>query len=881
MYARTKNRAIMYARRSSEKQENSLEMQVGWAEAKAKADGFMPKFNEDLLKRAQSDGVSVIDDLYIDDAVSGSDRQRPGLLAFMQRAFSDPSVSHLYIHKRDRLSRPENAAEATSDEFKLLREGITIVFCDTELRPSSDGQADIGQAIISMIEYHRSGRFLADLSRRVLDVQKKLAEQGFSTGGRAPYGFARFLKAPDGTLTKLEDGRIVRQAGHHVVQLPDDEEKIATWILILEMRERGIGYKNIANHLNSVGIPSPDSGRTRTDSGAKHFVSGQWNHNTVKSLCENSKIAGVLEYGTRSEGKHFRFDATSGSRVVLPTERDGDRVVTVVNPSESRVRVDAAFEPEFDRERFEAIQAIRDSRSRSQQGIPKNKNPEQYPLSTRVVDLTEGCGAPMYGSTQSNKKDGKPFKKNIYKCSRHAKTSDCYHNSVDGEALLRVVLRSLKHLIRLSGSRDQLARQLLKLARQRPTSETEESAAIRRLEMRAEALAIEQKEIGRKLAIEMDDSLQQVFREEFEDRKRQLLHVKQELSRTNPAAAKPGLSPEQRVEQALAMFDKLDVLASSPEARPRINQVLQQLNVWIGLDFHAAKWGKRTVRRVRSGVISIGGYHLPVPLHGSLHCPAEPTNPVGGRSIGTDSAFTETPSNPSDGGKNVGEIKAYLDEVGGSLTKVNRGDTIRTCDLLVPNQTLCQAELRPDKAVFGRPWNACGRRSRPRRREISERFRFSKVHLGVPGHRIFSAAEISHPHSVLLLLRDGFAGPELSEYLQNSVQMGHSGTKPIDEFVQHVFTFDQVIARVVDLFGQRLQKLGLHFAERFGGAATGARQLRVGVFPLLQFTRTLLVHRGILLNQFGQQFGLLLLADDQLTQQPNRQFLVRNWHASI
>ena len=32
-----------------------------------------------------------------------------------------------------------------------------------------------------------------------------------------------------------------------------------------------------------------------------------------------------------------------------------------------------------------------------------------------------------------------------------------------------------------------------------------------------------------------------------------------------------------------------------------------------------------------------------------------------------------------------------------NTAKENRGDTIRTCDLLVPNQTLCQAELRPDK----------------------------------------------------------------------------------------------------------------------------------------------------------------------------------------
>lgn len=31
---------------------------------------------------------------------------------------------------------------------------------------------------------------------------------------------------------------------------------------------------------------------------------------------------------------------------------------------------------------------------------------------------------------------------------------------------------------------------------------------------------------------------------------------------------------------------------------------------------------------------------------------------------------------------------------------MSRGDMIRTCDLLVPNQALCQAELRPDESYL-------------------------------------------------------------------------------------------------------------------------------------------------------------------------------------
>ena len=48
--------------------------------------------------------------------------------------------------------------------------------------------------------------------------------------------------------------------------------------------QRGWGIKRIARHLNARGIPSPDAGRTRTDHGVKHRVSGKWCPGTVGEL---------------------------------------------------------------------------------------------------------------------------------------------------------------------------------------------------------------------------------------------------------------------------------------------------------------------------------------------------------------------------------------------------------------------------------------------------------------------------------------------------------------------------------------------------------------------------------------------------------------------
>lgn len=73
----------------------------------------------------------------------------------------------------------------------------------------------------------------------------------------------------------------------HVKVFPNDEAKIAIWIMILELKRQGWGIKRIAQRLNSLEIPSPGAGTVRTDHGCKHEVTGKWCQNTVAELCRN------------------------------------------------------------------------------------------------------------------------------------------------------------------------------------------------------------------------------------------------------------------------------------------------------------------------------------------------------------------------------------------------------------------------------------------------------------------------------------------------------------------------------------------------------------------------------------------------------------------
>jgi hypothetical protein len=167
-----------------------------------------------------------------------------------------------------------------------------------------------------------------------------------------------------------------------------------------------------------------------------------------------------------------------------------------------------------------------------------------------------------------------------------------------------------------------------------------------------------------------------IFRAEFAAKGKMLEAVQSKLASLPPTKVAADANPAARVHAALALFDNLERLATIPEARPKLNAVLKKLGIWVGLEFHEVKWGRRSVRRLRSGLISLGGYHLPVPLHGrDNRDPGEPLI-VGGCSTACQSAASVSVSTTGDGdGKNAGN-PAKVDEKDNSLTNGNRGDKI-------------------------------------------------------------------------------------------------------------------------------------------------------------------------------------------------------------
>lgn len=144
---------------------------------------------------------------------------------------------------------------------------------DHTLAPLKKGRkADISELITALIDYDRAEKDRRDLAQKILYAQIRLAKAGFSTGGRPPYGFRRWLVKEGGTpLRELANGERVRMAGHHVVWLPTAKAELKIVGRILKMLET-MPASRVAAQLTREGVPSPDAGRYRKDHGIKHPV---------------------------------------------------------------------------------------------------------------------------------------------------------------------------------------------------------------------------------------------------------------------------------------------------------------------------------------------------------------------------------------------------------------------------------------------------------------------------------------------------------------------------------------------------------------------------------------------------------------------------------
>ena len=221
-------------------------------------------------------GWSVADNhVFLDAALSGADTNRPSYLRLKQAALGR-QFDYIIVDDLSRLGR--DMVESATIFRELSELGVSIVAVADGIDTSNPS---------AKIPFYFKGimneMFLDDMRAKIVRGLKGQVLRGYSAGGRV-YGYkTKQILDPSGALDKF--GR-PKRLGCEVVAEPQEAAVVRQ---VFELKASGHGYRNIADHLNRHGVPSPHAG-----CGGR---SGFWSRSTVRAMILQRKYVGDWTWG--------------------------------------------------------------------------------------------------------------------------------------------------------------------------------------------------------------------------------------------------------------------------------------------------------------------------------------------------------------------------------------------------------------------------------------------------------------------------------------------------------------------------------------------------------------------------------------------------------
>jgi site-specific DNA recombinase len=269
-------RAAIYARRSTDHQEASIEVQIEEARRYIAAQGW------ELDEAA---------DIYVDSAISRAEyKKRPALYAMLNAAVRE-RFGVLVLRDVDRLGGDTNRNGVILSD--LFDRGVRV----DEYLTKNTVRLDSATAKFFAV----ARNFAAEIERektsaRTFEALKTKARRGLNVGG-ACYGYRR-ERGPDGTHDHVDEAEasVVRE--------------------IFARYAEGKGLRTIVRDLNERAVPPPRAGKRGT---------GSWSASAVWAMLRRERYAGILDWGDTKKG--YRL----GTKVRTPrVQDDPDRVRLVV-----------------------------------------------------------------------------------------------------------------------------------------------------------------------------------------------------------------------------------------------------------------------------------------------------------------------------------------------------------------------------------------------------------------------------------------------------------------------------------------------------------------------------------------------------------------------
>ena len=439
----SRNGTVGYIRRSTDKQEQSIEDQKNAISAYIAENGLR------FLK------------FYIDDAISGTSTL--GRRAFQQMikdAESSPRPFDIIaVYDIKRFGRIDND-EAGYYRYLLRNHGIEVRYI------SENFNGDSTDDLLRPVKQWQARQESKDLSKVTIRGLLSKSGSGCWMGGVPPYGYdlqyenadSKFLLIlrymPDGSKKVLnKQGKVIRTLARgeslniskrdHARLTPSEPERVKVLERIFKMyAEQGKGYRSLADTLNQEGIATPRGPEW------SYIYSGKWTDTTIRAILVNPLYTGDMVWNRRTDG---RFHRIIEGQIVDRENIHGARLVP--NQKEDWIVVRDAHPVLISRRLFEQARQQRENQLTSieQRGHnPRTKNHGKTWNGQRSRFILSGlmkcslCGFRYQGVTQAKGKkrvDGTRVKTCYYGCAGYITKgkSICKINTIPQKVLESLV----------------------------------------------------------------------------------------------------------------------------------------------------------------------------------------------------------------------------------------------------------------------------------------------------------------------------------------------------------------------------------------------------------------------------------------------------------
>src|SRR5216684_1276576 len=264
-----------YLRMSTEHQQYSLQNQTAAITRYAREHGF------------------VVTHTYTDAGKSGVVLNcRHGLCQLLKDVISGTApYKAVLVYDVSRWGRFQDADEAAYHEFICRSAGVPVHYCAEPF--SNDG--NFASMIMKALKRMMAGEYSRELSVKVYEGSKRLAQLGLKQGGLAGYGYRRLLISPTGQpKTELLPGEHKNIQEDRVVLVPGPDYEVR-WIkeIFRLFTEKHKQPTEIARELNLQGVKYRGIRRQ------------EWYAEAVNRVLHNPKYMGWNVYGRSSQRLHM------------------------------------------------------------------------------------------------------------------------------------------------------------------------------------------------------------------------------------------------------------------------------------------------------------------------------------------------------------------------------------------------------------------------------------------------------------------------------------------------------------------------------------------------------------------------------------------------